>query len=241
MANEKITELDGGLEVWKLDCATIREQDINAQVMDKRKMKILTANVKNRGTLESLPYVYKNGDRFEVVSGHHRLRAAVAAGLPQIYALVETNSLTKSQIVSKQIAHNELTGQADNEILTQLVRQMEELDDIIASGLPQDYLNSINGESVTIDIPSLDFDWRIMQLTFLPKQMNEFETLAKAIDSKTSLIGIADREQYEKFCDAMIKYGRTKNIKSVGTTLSLLTEIALKEIEEESENNGETD
>lgn len=237
MPNEKIANLESGLEIWKLECATVKEQDINAQVMDKRKMKILTSNVKARGTLESLPYVYKDGEKFEVVSGHHRLRAAVAAGLKHIFAIVDTNELTRSQITSKQIAHNELVGEADNEILTQLVKQMNEIDDILASGLSEEWLNSISGENVTIDIPSLDFDWRTMQLTFLPKQMDEFETLAKAVDSKADMIGIADREQYDAFCDAMVKFGRTKNIKSIGTVVSLLTELALKEIELE---NGET-
>ena len=170
MANEKVADLEGGLEIWKLDCGTIREQDVNAQVMDKRHMKILTANVKERGALESLPYVYKNGDNFEVVSGHHRLRAAVAAGMKQIYALVETNELTRSQIVSKQIAHNEIVGTADSEILARLVRQIDEVDDLIASGLSEEYLNSIKGESVTIDLPALDFGWRKVDISFLPKQ-----------------------------------------------------------------------
>lgn len=231
MPNEKIAVLDGGLEVWKLDIVTLKEQDVNAQVMDKRRMKILTSNIKNAGALESLPYVYKNKENFEIVSGHHRVRAANAAGLKQIYGLVETKPLTKSQITSKQIAHNELVGEADQEILGRLVKQMKEVDDLIASGLPDEYLNSINGESVVIDIPQLNFDWRTVQLTFLPKQMNEFETLCKTVDTKAEFVGVADREQFESFCDAMIQYGRTKNVKSIGTVVSLLTELALREVE----------
>lgn len=232
MANEKVAVLDEGLEVWKLDIATIKEQDVNAQVMDKRRMRILTSNIKNRGALESLPYVYKNGDNFEIISGHHRTRAANAAGMKQVYALVETNQLTKSQITSKQIAHNELVGEADQEILGQLVRQMQEADDLIASGLPEEYLNSIQGESVTIDLPQLDFDWRKVELTFLPKQLKEFETLCKSVGNQTEMVGVADREQFDAFSNAMIQYGRTMDIKSVGTVVSLLTEIALREIEE---------
>lgn len=239
MANEKVASLDGGLEVWKLDIASLKEQDINAQVMDKRRMKILTSNIKNRGALESLPYVYKDGERFEIVSGHHRVRAANAAGMAQVYALVETNHLTRSQITSKQIAHNELVGEADQEILGQLVRQMQEVDDMIASGLSEEFLNSIQGESVVINIPHLDFDWRKIELTFLPKQMHDFQTLCKTIDTKAELVGVADREQFDEFSNAMIKYGRTKNVTSVGTVVSLLTEIALREIkkaEEEAAN-----
>lgn len=108
---------------------------------------------------------------------------------------------------------------------------MKEVDDIIASGLPEELLNSIKAESKVIDIPQLSFDWRIVNFTFLPKQLRNLETLAKAIDSKTELIGVASVDQYEEFCNALSKYGRTKNVTSIGTVVSLLTEIALREIE----------
>ena len=173
--NQKITSLENGIELWKLNISTLKEQDINAQVMDDRRMKILTSNIKQRGTLESLPYVYKDGDAFQIVSGHHRVRAANDAGLKTIYALVETNKLTKSQIVSKQIAHNELVGEADREILGELIKQMNEVDDMIASGLSDELLNSIKAENQIIDIPQLSFDWRIVNFTFLPKQLKDLE------------------------------------------------------------------
>lgn len=231
MKNEKVARLENGIEVWKLNVSSLKEQDINAQVMDDRKMKILTANIKNRGALESLPYVYKEGDNFSIISGHHRVRAANEAGLKQIYALVETNKLTKSQITSKQIAHNELVGEADREILAELIKQMQEVDDIIASGLPDEMLNSVKADNQVIDIPQLSFDWRIVNFTFLPKQLNDLETVAKAVDNKAELVGVADRAQYEKFCNTLSQFGKTKNVKSMATVVSLLVEIALKEIE----------
>lgn len=229
--NERVAVLENGIEVWRLNIAGIKEQDINAQVMDDRKMKILTANIKNRGALESLPYVYKDGNTFSIISGHHRVRAANDAGMKSIYALVETNKLTQSQITSKQIAHNELVGEADKEILAHLIKQMKDVDDMIASGLPEEMLNSINADNQVIDIPQLSFDWRIVNFTFLPKQLKNFEMLAKAVDSKAELVGCADIKQYEDFCKALSKYGRTQNVTSISTVVSMLTDIALKEIE----------
>ena len=238
--NIKIAELDGGLEIWKLVISNLKEQDINAQVMDDRRMKILTANIKNRGALESLPYVLKQGDTFTIISGHHRVRAANAAGLKYIYALVETTELTKSQVVSKQIAHNELVGTADSEILGQLVKQMKEIDDIIASGLPEKYLNSIEAASPVMDLPQLDFDWRTIQLTFLPEQLKDFQTLVKAIDSKAEMGGVAPLALFDDFSKAMVQFGKTKNIKSIGATIQFLTELALKEVEEWQDRQSTT-
>lgn len=229
-----------GLEIWSLVVSNIKEQDINAQIMDDRRMKILTSNIKTRGTLESLPYVHKKGNTFSVISGHHRVRAANAAGLKTIFCLVDTNDLTKSQITSKQIAHNELVGTSDSEILGQLVKQMREVDDIIASGLPEKFLNGITVPSPTISLPQLAFDWRTVQLVFLPEQMNDFDTLIKTIDSKTEMVGVANAEQYKKFSSAMAKFGKTKNIKSVAATIQFLTELALKEIEKWQESQNTT-
>lgn len=238
--NKKVVELDLGLEIWSLVISNLKEQDINAQVMDDRKMKILTSNIKNRGTLESLPYVHKKGDTFSIVSGHHRVRAANAAGLKTIYALVDTNELTKSQIVSKQIAHNELVGTADSEILAELVKQMQEVDDIIASGLPEKFLNQIAQQSPVMDLPQLDFDWRTLQLVFLPEQLKEFQSLVKMVDSKAEFVGVANVSQFDEFSKAMVQFGKTRNIKSIGATIQLLTEIALKEVEQWQDQQSST-
>lgn len=238
--NERVAELDCGLEVWKLVISTLKEQDINAQVMDDRKMKILTSNIKNRGTLESLPYIHKKGDTFSIVSGHHRVRAANAAGLKTIYGLVDTIDLTESQIVSKQISHNELVGQADSEILGELVKKMKEVDDIIASGLPEKFLNQIAQQSPVMDLPQLDFDWRTLQLVFLPEQLREFKSLVRMVDSKAEFVGVANVSQFNEFSKAMVQFGKTRNIKSIGATIQLLTEIALREVEQWQDQQNST-
>lgn len=238
--NERVAELDCGLEVWKLVISTLKEQDINAQVMDDRKMKILTSNIKNRGTLESLPYIHKKGDTFSIVSGHHRVRAANAAGLKTIYGLVDTIDLTESQIVSKQISHNELVGQADSEILGELVKKMKEVDDIIASGLPEKFLNQIAQQSPVMDLPQLDFDWRTLQLVFLPEQLKEFQSLVRMVDSKAEFVGVANVSQFDEFSKAMVQFGKTRNIKSIGATIQLLTEIALREVKQWQDQQNST-
>ena len=231
VTNRRVATLSNGIEVWELNITTIKEQDINAQVMDDRKMKILTSNIKERGALESLPYIYKDGDTFRIISGHHRVRAANDAGMKSIYALVETNTLTKSQITSKQIAHNELVGEADKEILSQLIKQMNDVDDMIASGLPDELLNTVLAENQTINIPQLTFDWRIVNLTFLPNQLQNFDTLARMVDNKAEEVGLVDRQLYDGFCNALSKLGKVKKVTSMSTVVALLTDIALREVE----------
>ena len=113
------------------------------------------------------------------------------------------------------------------------------VDDMIASGLPEKLLKSVNADNQVIDIPQLTFDWRIMNLTFLPKQLMDFDALVKMVDSKAEAVGVVDRDQYEAFCNAMLKFGKTKNVKSVGTVVAMLTEIALREVEKCQEQEGQ--
>lgn len=237
-SNKKICYLGQGLEIWSIVISNLKEQDINAQVMEERAMKILTSNIKERGALESLPYVHKTGDTFTIISGHHRVRAANAAGLKTVYCLVDTLEMSESKVTSKAIAHNTLVGTQDSEILAQLVKKIKEADALIASGLPEKYLHSIVAPSPTIALPQLAFDWRTVQIVFLPEQMKDFDTLIKVIDSKTEMVGLANASQYKDFSSAMMKFGKTRNIKSVAATIQFLTELALKEIDkwQESQN-----
>ncbi len=109
---------------------------------------------------------------------------------------------------------------------------MQEVDDIIASGLPEKFLNQIAQQSPVMDLPQLDFDWRTLQLVFLPEQLKEFQSLVKMVDSKAEFVGVANVSQFDEFSKAMVQFGKTRNIKSIGATIQLLTEIALKEVEQ---------
>lgn len=241
-SNEKIAELDCGLEVWKLDVTSLKEADVNAQIMDERKMKILASNIKNRGALESLPYISKKDNTFTIISGHHRVKAAVIAGLSHIYGLVDTNEMTKSQVVSKQIAHNELTGKHDSEILQQLIKMMKNVDDIIASGLSEEYINTLKEKSPVMDMPQLEFNWRTISSHFLPNSLKNLEKLVKLVDKKADYMGVAPLDTYKPFIEAVRSYGNANEIKSIGTTIHYLTEIALNELKkwQESQNTTES-
>lgn len=125
--NEKFSALMGGLKLAMVDPRLIREQDVNARNQVFPVMDRLTQNVKGRGALESVPFCNWEKDLgFIMISGHHRRRAAIEAGLPVILVLFD-EGLTKEQQRAKQVAHNALDG-SDN--LTVLAQMMEEIKDI---------------------------------------------------------------------------------------------------------------
>lgn len=212
--------------------SALKEQDINAQMMEPGKFDRLTENIKGRGGLESLPYCHQpNGTGpISIVSGHHRAKAARAAGLAEFPVLIDTRDMPKSAIRAKQIAHNELAGSPDEEILRRMIAEIDNVDDLLATGLSEDYFPEIEQSSTTLSIPHVEFEWRMVTLTFLPKQMTDFTSAVEAIDRASDLVGVADVEQFEAFSKACFAYSKAKNIKSMGAVISTLTDIANREV-----------
>lgn len=117
-----VAELEDGICLARCDLDALREQDINARVMDDAKFNQLVANIEKRGTLEQLPYCVLTDRGVEIVSGHHRTRAARAAGLDHINVLLDRTELTRSSIAAKQLAHNAIEGTDDGRAYTPIMK-----------------------------------------------------------------------------------------------------------------------
>lgn len=228
-----------GLVVRMVKVTELREQDINAQMMQPKHFDRLTTNVKNRGQIESLPYCSQpNGQGpVAIISGHHRARAARAAELEEIPVLIDLKPMDKSQVRAKQIAHNELHGEPVEEILAQMIAEIDNVDDLLASGLDTDHLPTLPEADTDLHIPFADMDYRTVTIVFLPEQMTAFTDLIRLIDPSSELIGVAQAEQFDAFSQAVRAYGRAASIKAVGSIVGALTELALRETERVKEEH----
>ena len=161
--------------VMVLPIAAVKEADVNAQVMQPAKFERLTENIRNRGMVESLPFVSWPGREGipVMVSGHHRSRAARAAGLTEIPYLVDTRPMELSERTSKQISHNELNGEHDQQVLAQLIRMIHDVDDLLATGLSEQQLSKLGEvKDTSLGTPHAAFDWKTFTCLFLPHQMD---------------------------------------------------------------------
>ena len=57
---------------------------------------------------------------------HHRVRAATAASISEMFVLVDVTGLSRSQIAAKQLAHNSIEGQDNEQLLAEIYRQIED-------------------------------------------------------------------------------------------------------------------
>jgi hypothetical protein len=218
--------------VW-VDIAALKEQEINAQTMLPRHFDRLAENIRTRGGVESLPYCHRATPEgpMEIISGHHRARAARAAGLDRIPVILDTRPMRRSEVVAKQIAHNELSGTPDTEILAQLVAMIDNVDDLLATGLDESMLPTVDPDDTTLDLPRAEFDWRMVPLMFLPSQLDDFKHALDSVDSAAVLLGYGGTvEDFTKFARAVHAYGRSIDVRNLSTTVAVLTRLAAEEL-----------
>ena len=81
----------------------------NARFMSQNEFNALVSNIKRDGQLSSVPFLIKENEIYTVISGNHRIKASIEAGLTSIKAMVGEN-LSNDEIRAIQLSHNSITG-----------------------------------------------------------------------------------------------------------------------------------
>jgi len=223
---QKLLELGNGLWVCKTHIDNLREQDLNARVMTKEMIEQLSRNLKNRNYMESLPYCAQTKKGIEIISGHHRVRAARMAGFKDIHILLDTNKLRKSEIIARQLAHNSISGIDDKQMLKKLFDQIGDVDLRLEA-----FLDPVELSIEAVDtIPLTDInagldDFRSVALMFLPSQMDTFDNVMGRLSGKEDKVYVGHMEQFERFKSAVSKTKDLDNIKSVSFAISRMCDI----------------
>ena len=232
---ESIADMGAGLIIAKVATSFLREQDINARIMKNEMQRQLTDNIKKRGQLESLPFcaLTQNETRIEIISGHHRIRSAKEAGLEYIFVILDVSGLNRSKITAKQIAHNAISGFDDQSTLKELVKMLDDVDDMIESYAGKDILKEPDAELDKYLSPTVKFDWKNVMLMFLPHQIADLDKLAEAaVKLSPDYIGLVGIEEYKPFIEALAKYQAFADVKNVGAAIHSMTRLALASMEE---------
>ena len=212
--------MGSGLLIAKIKLADIREQDLNARIMKTEMQKQLTDNIKKRGQLESLPFCALIEGRIEVISGHHRLRSAKDAGLTEVFVILDVSSLRRSQVASKQIAHNAINGFDDQSTLREIAKMIDDVDDMLESYIGKEIIGEPMAELEKLIAPKVEFAWKNVTFTFLPHQLKDLDKLLNVLGSlKPDFLGVADIDQHEEFIETVTKYQQFANVKNTGAAI----------------------
>jgi hypothetical protein len=227
---EKRLDLGNGLEVWEVESSEVREQDTNARSMDTKMFDRLSTTIKRDKRLESLPLMAVTDAGVEIVSGHHRVRAAVAAGMTKFFALVDTTGLSSSQIKAKQLAHNSIQGKDDAQIVATIYQDIQDA---------EARLEAFIDRKVEIDVPKvkigdvdLNLDYRQVMIIFLPHEKEKFERIAKKLGDVVTIYA-SEVERFEQFRLIATRLSKEYEIISMGTILSKMADIVAISLGEE--------
>jgi hypothetical protein len=99
--------------------------EVNARSMRKPTFDALVRNIKRDGVLTQYPFVWQDSDGVRhVLSGNHRVKAAIAAGLKKIQWIETVDPLTEQQRTAIQLSHNSIAGEDAAETLRLLVEEL---------------------------------------------------------------------------------------------------------------------
>jgi len=231
---EQLLDLGNGLRIIKASIDDIREQDINARQMNKNMFDRLVANIKRDGRLESLPFCAITEKGIELISGHHRVRAARSAGMNEIIVIADITDMSRCKIMSKQLAHNTLQGDDNQQIVKQIYDMIEDAEERLAAFV--DYDTEIKYDIAKITNVSVDMDIKTILIAFLAYEQEVFERAAEKITEKYDEIYLADIKYAELFKSALNRTSKEYDIRAMSTTLYKMSEITLEYFGEEQKD-----
>lgn len=207
------------------DPRTLTLLDLNARFLPHEQFRQLVANIERDGHLTSTPLVWNDGDsgRLIVLSGNHRVLAAIEAGLTSIWWMQIDEPLPRQRQIALQLSHNAIAGHDDPAILKELYEELESVEWRQYTGLDDKTLDLLE----KVDVSSLgeaNLDFASVQLMFLPDELERAEAAFDAARSAASADQrwVAGLAQYEPVLDALETSRAAYKIGNSATALSVI-------------------
>ncbi|MCE5327878.1 MAG: ParB/RepB/Spo0J family partition protein [Planctomycetaceae bacterium] len=225
--NEKLAASSVRVAMVPISACDLLEK--NARFMRVEQHKRLVENIKRDGCLTSVPFAIRRGDRYAILSGNHRVKAAQEAGLAEIIVLYTDRKLTRAQQVAIQLSHNAIAGQDDLAILRELYDEINDVALKEYSGLDDVTLGQLNPPSLD-PLSEKGLECRIVSIAFLPEEVERAEKLfAKVLEQATGDVTWINRyAEYDRMLDALTTAKAQAGVKNTATAFGLLLSLAEK-------------
>lgn len=201
--------------------------ETNARFMRHEQYQQLVANLKRDGALTSVPLVAPREDgRLEVLSGNHRVQAALDAGIEAAPVMVILSELSPEQRIALQLSHNAIAGQDDPAILAALYESLDEIDWRIYAGLDDKTLGLLDQVKPGA-LTEVNLEFTSLSIVFLPEELDRIERVAHdalplvSADS-TWLAKFAD---HTRLLDAFANISQSYNVTNTATLMDLFLDL----------------
>jgi ParB-like chromosome segregation protein Spo0J len=199
--------------------------DVNARFMRHVQFQRLVANIRADGAVTSTPLVWNDSEsgRRIVLSGNHRTKAAIEAGLEHIWWMEISEPLPRQRQIALQLARNAIVGEDDPATLKALYEELEDVSMRLYSGLDDKTLDLLNEVSVP-NLAEANLHFATVQIVFLPDEKEAAEKAFEAARKAASADArwLARIEQYESVLDTLDTVKGAHNIGNVAAVFAII-------------------
>lgn len=224
--------------VLEINPREIKLLEINARYMKHEEYNRLVDNIKKDGQLTSTPFLCLDDDkRWLCLSGNHRVRASIDAGLAVINCLATKDPLTKDQRIGIQLSHNAISGQDDMATLKLLYETIESTEYKRYSGLDDKTLELLDRFAST-SISEANLRFQTLSMVFLPDELDAAQAIIDDVKNaikNSDKVWLARREAYDAWLDTQEVISSTYGIKNVATAVELMLMVISHNMEQLSE------
>jgi len=209
----------------------------NARFMTKEVFDVLVAGVKKQG-FSSLPFCYFDGKDYWVLSGNHRVKAAVAAKVPLVLIIYTDKAMSRQEQVALQLAHNQVTGQDNPQILKELWQEIQDLDWKYLTGFDDDFFEQLEPVEFS-PIKDSPIKVKFVSIVFIQEDLDRIEEAVEAIEEASSKDSnlLARFEDFKIFFEAVLQAKEDLGIVNTATAVRKMAEITLEKLSEERAKN----
>lgn len=212
----------------KLDSLTLLE--VNARYMRKEVYDNLVGNLRQDGVLTSTPLIYSGDGEYAegaelVLSGNHRVKAAIEAGIDEADFILIDQRLPKAKQLALQLSHNAIEGEDDLSVLKQLYESIDTVEDRTFAGLDDrtlELLQKVDAES----LGEVDLNWHIVQIVFLPPEAEKARKALDQLGTSGDERWLAAYKDYEALLDSLASVHDAHNVGNLATAFGILIELA---------------
>lgn len=201
----------------------------NARYMAEPEFNRLVENLKRDGVLTSLPLVYRG----EVLSGNHRVQAAIKADIAEADVIEIVSELSEEQQRAIQLSHNALTGKDDPNILRDIYESLS-LDWQKYSAVYEEMFKLDEEKAVSLGVPIAKYQELVV--AFLPEEREAFFEFATTLERryKKAHVLVGEASSFDAFFDAVLAVKDGRHIGNTGTALRVMAEIVKEHMAKEA-------
>ncbi|MFB7113468.1 ParB N-terminal domain-containing protein [Streptomyces sp. NPDC056291] len=216
------------IEIRRGDPRSLKLLDLNARYMRHEQFQQLVTNVRKDQVLTSTPFVWRDTETGDghVLSGNHRVKAAIEAGLEEIVWLETEEPLTEEERIAIQLSHNAIAGEDDLAILKTLYERIGDLNLREYAGLDDATLENL----AELDSPSIseaNLSFQTLAIVFLPDDLKDAQdTIRDAIALAASAddVWVAQLRQYDQVMAGLDLASKSYDVTNVATAFGVILE-----------------